>query len=288
VKRVWIVQDTIISALGNSTEENYQAIQQGKIGVQSIDDPQLSSIPFFGSRLQENALSLPNETHFEWLCKRALRDVLERIDIPRKKTLFIVSTTKGNVDQLGCNNPIRLSLHAAATYLQMHFKFENALVVSNACISGVLSLIVAKRYLEAGLYDHAVILGADILSKFVVTGFQSLHALSQNACRPFDEHRNGINLGECAAVTILSVDKGLNQYSDSIYLAGGGLSNDANHISGPSRTGQELANAIAQAVEESNVGYQEIDFVNAHGTATVYNDEMESKALNLASLSETP
>jgi 3-oxoacyl-[acyl-carrier-protein] synthase-1 len=288
MKRVWVVHDTIISALGNSTAENYEAIQQGRVGVQSITDNQFSDISFYGSRLDGRDEVLPHETFFEWLCQHALNNVLSQLEINTRRTLFILSTTKGNVDQRGVLNPLRVALHETAYHIQHKFSFQKGLVVSNACISGVLSLIVAKRYLQAGLYDHAIVLGADVLSKFVVTGFQSLHALSQKACRPFDEMRDGINLGECAAITVLSVDKGLNQYSENIYLAGGGLTNDANHISGPSRTGQELATAIQLAIMDSTITTGSIDFVNAHGTGTRYNDDMESKALYLAGLQDTP
>jgi len=103
-------------------------------------------------------------------------------------------------------------------------------------------------------------------------------------CRPFDAARDGISLGEAAATVILSAEKS----SDSIQLKGGAVTNDANHISGPSRTGHELALAILRALKQSNVEPEEIDFISAHGTATRYNDEMEAKAFHLAGLQEKP
>jgi 3-oxoacyl-[acyl-carrier-protein] synthase-1 len=287
MKRVWVIHDMIVSALGHTTAENYAAVTNGRAGVQLIDDPMLSSTPFFGSRLS-GIVQKAEETFFESVCRTALTQCLQEIELPVADTLFILSTTKGNIDQIGIKNPVRITPDETARYLQQTFGFKHSLVVSNACISGVMACIVAKRYLQSGMYKHAVVLGADVLSGFVVTGFQSLQALSAEPCKPFDSNRKGINLGECAAVTVLSTDQKIAEKSSQIYVAGGGLSNDANHISGPSRTGEELAYAIQQALTDSNVCAEDIDFVNTHGTATVYNDEMESKALSLAGLQHVP
>ncbi|HSN60623.1 MAG TPA: hypothetical protein VLR49_06795, partial [Ferruginibacter sp.] len=103
--------------------------------------------------------------------------------------------------------------------------------------------------------------------------------------KPFDAARNGINLGEAAGTIILSANK---KYDRGIKISGGSVSNDANHISGPSRTGQELHNAIANATREAGIPATAIDFISAHGTATLYNDEMEAKAITLANLQQVP
>ncbi|HRQ49544.1 MAG TPA: beta-ketoacyl synthase, partial [Agriterribacter sp.] len=114
---------------------------------------------------------------------------------------------------------------------------------------------------------------------------RSFHAISDAPCKPFDARRNGITLGEAAATVVLSVHR---PAGDCIQLSGGAVSNDANHISGPSRTGQELHDAIEAAVQEAGVDKGNIDFISAHGTATVYNDEMEAKAITLSGLQEVP
>ncbi len=121
---------------------------------------------------------------------------------------------------------------------------------------------------------------ADLISSFIYSGFQSFQAISPNPCRPFDADRDGISLGEAAATVILSANK----TPGSILLGGGSVSNDANHISGPSRTGEELFLAISSALKQSGTSNDEIDFISAHGTATRYNDEMEAKAFHLASM----
>jgi 3-oxoacyl-[acyl-carrier-protein] synthase-1 len=139
--------------------------------------------------------------------------------------------------------------------------------------------------IQSGQYDTAVVAGADVISKFIFSGFQSFQAISTSACKPFDANRNGINLGEGAATIILSSNK---KNADSIKITGGAMSNDANHISGPSRTGEELYQAIDQAMRSAGVETGAIDLISAHGTATIYNDEMEAKAITLAGLQDVP
>lgn len=140
--------------------------------------------------------------------------------------------------------------------------------------------------LRAGFYDAAVVVGADEISMFIQRGFQSFMALSDTICKPYDLQRNGINLGEAAAAIVL---KSVNvPAAGTLLVKGGASANDANHLSGPSRTGEELALAVTSAIKKSGLVPAEIDFISAHGTATAYNDEMESKAFERAGLSEIP
>ena len=105
------------------------------------------------------------------------------------------------------------------------------------------------------------------------------------SCKPFDAARTGINLGEGAGTVILSSQK---RYSQGIKVSGGSISNDANHISGPSRTGEPLYTAITKALKNADLSPSDIDFISAHGTATVFNDEMEAKAITLANMQSVP
>lgn len=285
LRAVWSVADNIVSPLGYTTAENYSQLRQGVSGVRIQFAGGWSDQAIYAGEIQ-TLVCPPGQSRFERMSLLALEPLLAQTTLPPDKTLFILSTTKGNIEQLGQDLP-RLSLHETAAYLAQAVGLKHSLVVSNACISGVLALVVAKRYLEAGVYDHAVVLGADALSRFVVSGFDSLHAMSTGPCRPFDAQRTGINLGEAAAVMVLTTDAGLARGA-RVRLRGAGVSNDANHISGPSRTGQELAQAIGQALQASDLTAAAIDAVYAHGTATVYNDEMEAKAFDLAGLAAVP
>jgi len=149
----------------------------------------------------------------------------------------------------------------------------------------LVAIITGMRLIQHGTYDTAVVTGADVITKFILSGFQSFQAVSTEPCKPFDEARNGITLGEGAATVILSSNK---PGDGAIKVSGGAVSNDANHISGPSRTGEELYQAILSALNESGISSDDIDFISAHGTATLYNDEMEAKAINLAGMQHIP
>src|SRR5690606_13531519 len=154
-------------------------------------------------------------------------------------------------------------------------------IISNACISGALAIEFARRLLQSDKYEDAVVSGADEVSKFILSGFESFQAVSDSVCKPFDKDRNGINLGEAIAAVYLTKIPTRN----SVKILECGTFNDANHISGPSRTGEGLFRSIQKALENSPV---EIDFISAHGTATLYNDEMESIAFHRCELSEIP
>ena len=286
---VWVVANSVISPLGVTSEENYTRLRQNGSSFSVVTDTALSPTPFVAG-LINGIYPRSQETKFEAMCLKAAEIALDKIALDPERTLYILSTTKGNISLLEqqSQNHHRIHLHGTAQWLAARAGLNHYLVVSNACISGVLAIIVAKRFLESGKYDHAVIVGADVLSKFVVSGFQSLQALSPEPCRPFDAERNGINLGEAAAALVLSSQPEALGLKSSIRITGGGLSNDANHISGPSRTGEELAFAIRQALEEAEKSPGEIDFISAHGTATVYNDEMEAKAFHHAGMGSVP
>jgi 3-oxoacyl-[acyl-carrier-protein] synthase-1 len=209
------------------------------------------------------------------------------------KTLLVISTTKGNINLLqnrykAVFSHKRLYLWELGRIVQQFFGFANQpVIISNACISGVLAVMTATRFIQSGAYDHAVVTGGDIASEFVISGFQSFQAISPNPCKPFDLNRTGLSLGEGCGTMVLSAfqDK---TGGNSIRVAGAATSNDANHISGPSRTGEELGWAISQAMFQSRIAPDAISYIAAHGTATPFNDEMESKAIELSGLSQVP
>ena len=142
---------------------------------------------------------------------------------------------------------------------------------------------MAARCLQCGDYDYAVVAGCDVLSPFIISGFQSFKAVSSQLCRPFDMSRDGLNLGEAAATVVYSRHRS----SRGGWVAcRGAIRNDANHISGPSRTGEGCYRALSAVVD--GMDSSGLAFVNVHGTATVYNDEMESIALQRAGLLQVP
>lgn len=293
MKEVFVVADNIVSPVGKTARENFEQLKQGVSGIDQHDH--LSGNRAYASLFNKEVFtSTKEQTKFEQLVIASVEEALSQttIDTSDNKTIFILSTTKGNISLLETeeyNEDLkdRISLTHSAKIVAEHFKFVNKpLIVSHACISGVLALTTALRLLRSGLYENAIVCGADIITKFVFSGFASFQAISNEPCKPFDAERKGVTLGEAAGTIILSTKKAYSK--TGIQLCGGSVSNDANHISGPSRTGQELFNAIHQSMTEAGVSATDIDFISAHGTATVYNDEMEANAFDLAGLNEIP
>ena len=286
MKSIAILSDSLISPLGHGSKENFDAIKKGISGVSLVEDFKLSDKPFFGGNIR-GIKSKNGFTRFENLSILSIEDALEKsqVQIDPKSTVFILATTKGNIELLDSDkmNQADLPLHTTAEKIAIYFGFGKSYVVSNACTSGVVAIIVAKRLLQTKKFSHAIVTGTDVLSRFIVSGFQSLLALSDEPCRPFDASRKGLNLGEASATIMLS-----NKHESNFALLGDGSTNDANHISGPSRTGVELGEAIATALADSRIMNTELDFISAHGTATLYNDEMEAKAFTHAKINHLP
>jgi len=301
---VYISSHNIISSIGFNTYDNLENIRKNISGIKLSEDKKLSPEAVFVSLISDEKINkkfakisnlTENYTKYEKLLILSINNALKNsdIDILSPETVFIFSTTKGNInllekENIGKFNINRLKLWKSSEIISEFFgKKENILTISNACISGSLAIITAQRLIKAKRYKNAVIAGADILSEFTLSGFQAFKAVSEGACKPFDKNRTGMTPGEGAATVILTSEKSKSNKS-GIIISGGASSNDANHISGPSRTGEELALTIKSALKESNLSAEEIDFISGHGTATLFNDETESKALELAGLQNVP
>ena len=204
---------------------------------------------------------------------------------------LIISTTKGNIDALDENNPFpkeRAYLSELGKSIQDFFSFKNeAIVVSNACVSGILAVAIAKRYIQQKTYDHVFIVSGDVVTEFILSGFNSFQALSNKPCKPYDKNRTGINIGEVAASALITNNTDY-LAKESVEILGESSCNDANHISGPSRTGEGLYRSMKSALKQANLSAKDIDYISAHGTATMFNDEMEAIAFNRLELQEVP
>lgn len=291
---VYIESGNIISPLGFSTEENYANILSGRSGLRLHTDSRLSDVPLQLALIDDALLESTfaavvgdgsGFTRFEKFCLLTVTCLLKNssIDISSPDTVIILSTTKGNIELLESYDSRRLHLWHSAALIAKHFSaYNEPLIISNACVSGVAALVVARRLIESGKYNNAVVVGADIISRFIVSGFQSFMSLSPEPCKPFDAKRVGLNLGEAAVSAVLTRTK-LGGAEQQIEVVRGAMHNDANHISGPSRTGEGLFHAIKDALAGDKV-----DFISAHGTATAYNDNMEAVAISRAGLNKVP
>ena len=290
---IFISADSLITPFGAGSDLAFQNIISRNSAVKKHSGLNYSQNDFFASIINENenwfsGLNLDESyTRLEKLIVLCLKNLISDENIKlTERTLVVLSSTKGNISVL--ENPEfnfpneRALLTSLTNKIEDYFNLKNPIqIVSNACISGSLAIEFAKGLLQSDQFENAIVIGADEVSKFILSGFESFQAVSDSVCRPFDRDRNGINLGEAIAAVYLTKIPTEN----SVKILGSGTFNDANHISGPSRTGEGLFRSIQKALENSKV---EIDFISAHGTATLYNDEMESIAFHRSGLSEIP
>ncbi|MBQ3656177.1 MAG: beta-ketoacyl synthase [Bacteroidales bacterium] len=280
-KMVEIFSDNIISPLGFTTKENYDNVKLSKSGLKVKENLFGLDGRFCVAEIENEVLNSEFETFFHKnaadytiLEKMVLLSVGKAIfdtDVTNSKTAFYFSSTKGDLQ----NN-----LWYTAKKISEFFGNKNTpVVVSNACVSGLCAVIAAARAINSGRIDTAVVTGADVLSKFTVSGFSSLKALSSKPCRPFDIERNGLNLGEAASTIVL-------KKSDKENFICGSIRNDAYHISSPSKTAEGAFFALNDVLK--NIDKNDIAFISAHGTATFFNDEMEANAIFRAGLSDIP
>lgn len=294
---IYCLADNVVSPLGMTTAENYLAVKNGRTALCRYEHhwslPEAFTASLFSDE-QNQLLAIDGLTRFESLAVRSAQDAIGRsgIDVASQRAVFILSSTKGNIELLS-HHPSSISpqtstlgMGTAARRIARHLGFTTEpIVVCNACISGVSAIMLAQRLLEAGIYDYAVVCGADVQNKFTVSGFQSLKAISEEACRPFDMERLGLNLGEAAATMVFSHSQP-STVSPCWAVCRSSVYNDAYHISAPSKDGEGARLALAQVLEGTEIS--EVGFVNAHGTATMYNDQMESKAIERAGLNSVP
>ena len=283
-------------------EQNYRAVRAGESALRLRgDDSGWRGIPDRPvASLMEDGFVLEGFSRFESMVISSVSDALSSsgVDPESPKCIFILSTTKADVESLEQGDSQYLAPAEAARKVARHFGMVNEpVVVSNACISGVAAQILAARLIETGKYDTAIVCGADAISPFVVAGFSSFKALSPQPCRPFDIERMGLNLGEAAATIILGrsstavrdsrSERGMTaDEKDRWYLLSGALTNDAYHLSAPSPSGEGCFRAIVSAL--SGFPAEKLAAIGVHGTATMFNDQMESKAIERAGLSGVP
>jgi 3-oxoacyl-[acyl-carrier-protein] synthase-1 len=197
---------------------------------------------------------------------------------------LVLATTKADMDEfehLLSNPGGKVSGRSNPGVLAHHLAGELGLTgpvmaVSNACASGSIAIIQSIRLIQRGDADIMVVAGVDVLTDFILSGFSCLAALSSGPCRPYGRSRDGLSLGEGAGALILARD--LPGVTALATVRGWGVSNDANHITGPSPTGEGLKLALSRTLNMAEMQPHEIDFINGHGTGTVYNDEMEAQA----------
>jgi 3-oxoacyl-[acyl-carrier-protein] synthase-1 len=294
----------IISALGTSVGENYSALLAGKTG---LSNPEIlktihSNLPVgevkFSNPELAGKLNLPKGHTFTRAtlfgaiaAKEAISQaLLTKEDL--KETGFISGTSVGGMDgteqyYLEYEEKIEHRRFIQAQHpgfttslIASHLNLEGYVTtISTACSSSANAIMLGARLIKAGKLKRVVVGGTDCLTKFTLNGFNSLMILSEEFCKAFDDSRNGLNLGEGAAYLVLEADDVLKDKPVLGRISGYGNANDAFHQTASSETGQGAFLAIKKAMEIAGFSSENIDYINAHGTATKNNDLSESAAI---------
>lgn len=300
--KVFISASAMVTSLGEGVERNFSALLRGEVGVRRIVYPRVSQSPVTAGIIPDSVYDALYErydrqrtlTLTEILAVHCISSVLENRDADGIG--LVIASAKGNISLLEGHSAEWAEFHketcevvdsalllgpmARRIASRFGINAEDTFVVSNACISGITAVAVARRLILSGRYKEMVVVGVDTQNRFITSGFASFKSLSDDVCRPYDESRCGLNLGEACGAMLLTTE------GDGVCISGAALTDDANHISGPSRTGDGLYFAMRKAMAEA--GADNVDMLQMHGTATAYNDEMESKACSLAGLQNVP
>lgn len=295
----------IISAIGMNVQENERALLQSRHGIKkySLQHQLIHREVLVGEILKSNEelyaeLNLNPEKAFTRSTLLGLTAAKEAIDSAEinvndgRKTGFISATTVGGMDatekfyfdflESDENSKFiptqNCGVHAEQISEILHIK-DYITTISTACSSAANAIMLGARMIKAGLLDRAIVGGTDSLSAFTINGFSSLMIYSDEHCTPFDENRKGLNLGEAAAYIVLESDELAKNKKPLGFLTGYGNANDAFHQTASSEDGEGAYLAIKKALEISGLNPSEIDYINAHGTATPNNDLSEGKSL---------
>lgn len=306
-KGVAITGMGIISAIGNNIEENYASLIQRKKGIariQKIDTVHRNEI-MVGEITTTNEtfseqLNLPKKHNYTRTALLGVVAAKEAIsiagikDINRFKTGLISSTSVGGMDMTEKYYYEYLINPECQKYIETHhagdssqkiaeqlgIKEQLVTTISTACSSAANAIMLGARLIKAGKLDRVVVGGSDCLSKFTINGFKTLMILSDTYNTPFDEHRKGLNLGEAAAYLVLESEEIVNTENKKVlaYVSGYGNANDAYHQTASSENGEGATLAMQKALKIAGLHPEQIDYINAHGTATGNNDLSEGRA----------
>jgi 3-oxoacyl-(acyl-carrier-protein) synthase len=297
----------VISAIGNSVAENHQSLKDATCGISKALDlfptKYAGLLPFGQVQISTADLQKklqvtePGVTRTTLLALHALNEAIADCGIATEEiqafdTALIGANTVGGMcltDELynDANNITDgsdyLSSYDCASvnlYLQKHFKINGVVnTINTACSSSANAIMYGAMLMKNGYAKRAIVGGTDSLAKFTINGFNALHILSDEYCTPFDEGRKGLNLGEGAAFLILEKEEDIKGRKVYAALTGYSNANDAYHPSSLSDEGDGPFLSMQGALNIANLSADKIDFINAHGTGTENNDEVESRAM---------
>lgn len=306
-KKVAITGMGIISSIGNTVEENYNALVKGKKGISSIENFEtihkevikVGEIKLTNHELSEQ-LGIASDNNFSrtsLLGAIAARQAVENAgiqDINDYRSGLISATSVGGMDMTEKYYYEYFENEAHQKYITSHDAGDTThkiathiglkgfvTTVSTACSSAANAIMMGARMIQSGQLDRVVVGGTDALAKFTINGFKTLMILSDTYNQPFDNNRKGLNLGEAAAFLVLESEEIVKKENRKVlaYVSGFGNANDAFHQTASSENGEGAFLAMQKALKVANLQPSDIDYINAHGTATPNNDLSEGRAI---------
>jgi 3-oxoacyl-(acyl-carrier-protein) synthase len=303
MKRVLVTGMGMVTAIGNSVSENHNSLQLASTGIsQSVHfNSHYASLLPFGECRHSNEelkkmLGLEDSKGYTRTCLLAEKAFSEAIanarltsaELSDYDTALISASTVGGMcltDQLYEDANLRsdgsefLESYSCASHTLKLIKkygirgFTDT--INTACSSSANAILLGARLIRSGRAKRVIVGGADSLAKYTVNGFNALKILSEFPCKPFDENRDGLNLGEGAAYLVLEAEEMVGDKEVYAEIKGFGNANDAHHPSAMSDDAVGAILSMRRAMESAGIGYEAIDYVNAHGTGTPNNDAVE-------------
>ncbi|MBN1867132.1 beta-ketoacyl-[acyl-carrier-protein] synthase family protein [Candidatus Sumerlaeota bacterium] len=286
-----IADAAAVTALGESLDATWTRLRAGESAVAPIRRFGVESLDCRTAACVADLDADPREG--ENLVCALMRRALDALDPLPAGTFVIWTGVKGDAEfveaQSGEAPEDRTEYRAP--WLPRHYRRwvcrrlgldpEEGIEINAACASSAAGIALAADMVSSGERESVLVCAADIVSRFTHVGFCALKALSPTVCRPFDARRDGLCLGDGAsAVLVATRDVAERRLgAPPVRIAGWGLANDANHITGPARDGRGLKAAIGSALDQAGCAPDEIEAYCAHGTGTVYNDAMELTAV---------
>jgi len=283
MKEVYVSNIAAISAIGSTIEEMWPKLCDGESAVSEI------------KRFSTERLEFHKGATIPWLDESTTNNriaeltekITDQVGEISNDTYVIWAGIKGDVEYIENqsreieNTPFYLGRHYMELVRSRLGIKNSGMEVNAACASSTVALALGAEMIATGSQSSVLVICADILSHFSFTGFSALRGLTSKTCRPFDAERDGLCLGDGAAALLLTNEGNAKARGVPMVarLSGWGISNDANHITGPAKDGRGLILAIKSALSQSRIKENKIEAFCPHGTGTVYNDAMELTAL---------
>lgn len=306
-KRVFVTGIGIISGIGNNVEETLESLKAKKSGVADIkylETNHKGVIPVSEVKLSEEELiemmGLDKNEPFTRSTLIGIVAAAEAVknaqisDIKEKRTGLISGTTVGGMDKSELHYKELLTTNNHIEYIESHDCGDSTeriadyigvrdfvSTTSTACSSAANSMILGARMIKNGMLDRVIAGGIESLTRYHMNGFNTLMILDREPCKPFDNNRKGLNLGEGAAFLVLESEDVVKETGKKVLceLTGYGNSCEAFHQTASTPEGKGAYAAMKEALDRSGLKVEDIDYVNAHGTGTENNDLSEGRAI---------